>query len=75
MEKQMNHLEAWADFYEWVSQPEQWETVDRAGRDRIAKAQKRYTDKEPTPLGFIGVIRLLNKYAPDRYRAVIIREK
>lgn len=75
MEKQMDYLEAWEDFYAWVNQPEQWANIDRPGRDRIAKAQKRHTDKTPTPLGFVGVMSLLNEYASERYRFVVILDK
>lgn len=67
MEKQLSHLDAWANFWVWVNQPEQWAKVDRPGRDRIAKAQKRYLFKHPADLSYIGVKSLLEQYAPARY--------
>lgn len=68
MEKELSHLDAWANFYTWVNLPENWANVDRAGRDRIKKAHRRYLFKEPADLGYDGVKNLLTKYAHDRYR-------
>lgn len=68
MERQLTHLDAWANFFAWVHLPENWAKIDRAGRDRIKKAHRRYLYKHPSDLGYEGVKTILTKYAPDRYR-------
>lgn len=67
MKRQLTHIEAWANFWSWVTVPENWATVDRTGRDRIKKAHKRYLFKKPADLGYEGVKTLLERYAPGRY--------
>lgn len=67
MEKQLDYLEAWTDFYRWILHPARWKNVDRAGRDRIAKAQQRYILGKPARLNYEGVKSLLEQYAHGRY--------
>lgn len=78
MKRKVTHLEAWADFYAWAKSPENWKRIDRTGRDRISKAQRRYTDGIPTPLGLEGVRSLLEQYGPpgryDFQTQIFIRE-
>lgn len=62
----LNHMEAWAKFYAWVKIPENWQGVDRAGRDRIGKAHRRYLHEKPSPLKYEGVKALIIKYAPGK---------
>lgn len=68
--KTLTYLEAWQDFYAWIQQPGNWERVDRAGRDRIGKAQRRYKHKKPAPLKYEGVRALLAEYGKERYETV-----
>jgi len=68
MERQLTHLDAWANFWTWVNLSENWANIDRPGRDRIKKAHRRYLYKDPSDLGYEGVKTLLNKYGKGRYR-------
>lgn len=77
MEKTVDHYAAWVHFYEWVREPEIWSKIDRAGKDKIFKAQRRYKHKTPSDLGYDGVKSILEKYAPGRYdflERVIIKD-
>lgn len=65
--KAMTPGEAWEDFFRWVKLPENWRLIDRRGRDRIGKAQRRYLSNQPAPLGAEGVASLLNDYAPGMW--------
>lgn len=73
-----DHFAAWVDFYAWVTKPEIWADIDRAGRDQIAKAERRRLGLHRSPLTDAGIKSLLTKHAPSRYRfeeRVILIEK
>lgn len=77
MEKQLTYLEAWADFWQWIRQPEQaprWADIDRQKKQYLYKANIDYNSSR---LGYERTKNLLMEYAPDRYdfrEAVILKE-
>lgn len=66
-QKKMTPGEAWEDFFTWVKLPANWSKIDRRGRDRIGKAQRRYLSESPVRLGEEGIAALVAAYAPGRY--------
>lgn len=77
MEKQLTYLEAWADFWQWIRQPEQrtrWQEISRQEKQYLYKADIAY---RADGLGYERTKNILTEYAPDRYdfrEAVILKE-
>jgi hypothetical protein len=66
MEKITDHRLAWERFHAWVREPENWQHVDRRGRDRIGKAQSYW---RAGTLREAGVASLVNEYGRGVYEA------
>lgn len=74
MEKQLTHLEAWADFWKWIKEQPGWADIERGEKQYLYKTEKAARDSE---LGYIRVKNILTTYAPDRYafrEAVILKD-
>lgn len=64
---ELTPIEAWADFWKWMRQPEQaaeWAGLTRAEKQYLYKAE---IHAKAGRLGFERIHALLTKYAPARY--------
>lgn len=68
MEKDMDHLHAWADFWNAKKSLESWKSKTRAQKAPAYVANQ----KRNKGLGPVRVKRLLELYAPDRYEIDIV---
>lgn len=67
MEKHLTYLDAWADFWQWIRQPEQrnkWKAITRQQQQYIYKANIAHRNGA---LGYERTKNILCQYAPDRY--------
>jgi hypothetical protein len=81
MERQVTPMEAWEDFYRWISEQSKRipKEVQQAKYDRDNAGKPIVSGKRKfrAGLGETRIRRLLEKYAPDRYQfstTVIIKE-
>ena len=73
MNKQVDHVAAWKDFFSWIKQQEKWKDIPRKGRygklylyKTSANIEKTGKDGKPM-VGPINVQNILEHHAPHRY--------
>lgn len=67
MDRKINPMEAWEDFYKWIRTRPEWRNLPAKERKAIYDAQSDYKGTRGKQLGAGRIRRLLNTYAPDRY--------
>lgn len=72
--QKITQAEAWQDFYTYIRQPGQWSNLTNAEKNRVIiadtdnKGKRAGRGGRPRSLGFERLRRILEQYAPGRYR-------
>lgn len=85
MDETLSYREAWRDFHAYITQPEKWEKLTPAERNRVSLAESDYHGRrlekktqKPFGLGDGRIEKILSELTPGRYefsRVVILHEK
>lgn len=70
MERHLTAGEAWADFWQWIREPQQaerWKRISREEKNYLGKIDIHHREGK---LGEKRIKNALAKYAPDRYQYV-----